>query len=60
LLKSQSFSGRNPDGRNCFSAAYAQEKPNSPRMSPNLILTIVLRSASKTESLRPMPLDKYF
>jgi len=37
LLKISQFSGRNPDRMNCFSAAYALEKPNPPRMSPDLI-----------------------
>jgi len=42
LLKISQFSGRNPDGRYYFSAAYALEKSNSPRMSLNLILKEIL------------------
>jgi hypothetical protein len=44
LLKISRFSGRNPDCRQYFSAAYALEKSNSPHMSLNLIFQAVLRS----------------
>jgi len=44
LLKISRFSGRNPDRRYYFPAAFALGKSNSPHMSLNLIEQAVLRS----------------